>query len=1016
MSSRPSWPTLHGGAEECDASNGVSINIDVPCDSERLWKESRRLPPTCRFLTLRMRTPQEDDQENDPSAAEGLLRFIRALPKCLEKLSFYVENCEGSFSDVLAGIAGAKLPSLKELRIGFSKCNDIDENAVSRFADAFTLNLDKLHIEFRICDRIGDRCLACLLFALQAGLHHVKLVFIACDQITDSGMTAFVRDLPSNSCKVDVSVSLCDLDPSTAEMTRSLEKMREWQEAMTVQVAALAAPDDAECVSAVVAYLNHDCAIVRRGAVEALSKACVTESPHVAALTQVLTGDDYDMWPNAVKALATSQTITTATRPRFHTARCLGSWAMMENRQSIVRLQPSPGAGRAAHRITPSSGRGRLSSREQDGRFALHRIQIGTEPLRRWASAGDLGTTKRSSPNLQLSGIVGRNIDVAEAVEVLAARLADRQEDTEARVAAAAALGWLGPLAQPRHSVILSQCMADEDHDVRMSSATALGRLGCSTNSHVASLIDQLGDGSGTVDIDVLELLGAVSIGMGAAAAPLVATFAKCLENENWEVRAAAANVIGQTGLAGIPYGPDLVRHLGDIDLVGSLAIDVGLNVRQASSRALVSLPSAALESLPSATLAHLALDTSVGDALQAKAASVFTGLAEEDRAAALVVNLNDSAWELRTAAAEALASIATLSAEAAKAAVAEIAAPALLSLLVDTSLNVRMSAADALIKLELSDKAVFGPEAWADIALIPHGIKNLSKHAFEVLHCFDDHGHLATVSDALAKFFDHPNVNVRVKAIEAFVARQDTSSVAASIRLLSCLADEDGVVRACAAAGLLDLKPGLAASPPEVCGHLLVWEKVVLKAKMYQRRYFSLRAGYLTWWKEEPSTENSATASIHEDLGFVDFVINPCRIITAAEEVARGNNDRGRASSSVQNKSTRASIARTVLDTISAGATSFDSGLRKTIRGTPKATRFCLTPVEGDWVMTVCRGISPNSCLYFDAANSEHCAEAWVFALQTHMAYSQRADVGSRPKPPSNQRKLSGSDAGDGW
>ena len=186
----------------------------------------------------------------------------------------------------------------------------------------------------------------------------------------------------------------------------------------------------------------------------------------------------------------------------------------------------------------------------------------------------------------------------------------------------------------------LIDALEDPDHDVRVSSARALGRFGPDARDAVPALTKTLSDPSRLVRLAATEALGK----MGPAAEPAVAPLGRLLDDRDAIVRRAIPAVLGQIGP---PATDALVAALDHADPY----------VREAVAGALGRIGAAALPALVAA------LDD--GNAPARTTAAQALGEIGTPAVSALVILLDDASASVRAAAARSLGRIGPAAGEA---------------------------------------------------------------------------------------------------------------------------------------------------------------------------------------------------------------------------------------------------------------------------------------------------------------------------------------------------------------
>jgi HEAT repeat protein len=203
------------------------------------------------------------------------------------------------------------------------------------------------------------------------------------------------------------------------------------------------------------------------------------------------------------------------------------------------------------------------------------------EPLRRVfeATARRLAREGLFDPDVRArraaaEALEGMGDVLAPYIPELVRALCDRDEIV--RWLAARALGELAP-RQPR--VVLRGLvprLGDEDLDVRIGAANAIGRYGDAARPAVPALAAFVSRGDVEARVAVLQALEAI----GTDASPALPAVARALADEDPRVRAEAARVLGRFGRLAAPYIPALRR----------LAVDPDPGVRRAGSAAILSI------------------------------------------------------------------------------------------------------------------------------------------------------------------------------------------------------------------------------------------------------------------------------------------------------------------------------------------------------------------------------------------------------------------------------------------
>jgi HEAT repeat protein/energy-coupling factor transporter ATP-binding protein EcfA2 len=247
-------------------------------------------------------------------------------------------------------------------------------------------------------------------------------------------------------------------------------------------------------------------------------------------------------------------------------------------------------------------------------------------------------------------------------------------EDPEMRVTAARALGRLGQ-ATPAVARVLHGALGDPDPRVRIAAAGALGWLGQATPEVVRALVGALGDADPLVRIAAARALGQLS----QATPEVLRALCEALGDTEPQVRIEAARALGQLGQA----TPEVLRALR-----GALG-DAEPRVRIEAARALAQLGQATPEVLR-ALLGALGHTEPLVRIVAARALGQL-GQATPEVVRALLGALGDAEPRVRIEAARALGQSSEATPEVVR---------ALLGALGDAEPRVRIEAARALGQL----------------------------------------------------------------------------------------------------------------------------------------------------------------------------------------------------------------------------------------------------------------------------------------------------------------------------
>ncbi|UCG63712.1 MAG: HEAT repeat domain-containing protein [Deltaproteobacteria bacterium] len=131
--------------------------------------------------------------------------------------------------------------------------------------------------------------------------------------------------------------------------------------------------------------------------------------------------------------------------------------------------------------------------------------------------------------------------------------------ESEVRMNAAEALGRIGPDANEAGPALI-EALSDSDYAVRYSAAEALGEIGYDTKEAIRALIKALGDPDSDVRWRAASALG--SIGLDAKEA--VPALIHALGDDHHRVRYSAAEALGKMGAGAKEAVPALTKMLGN--------------------------------------------------------------------------------------------------------------------------------------------------------------------------------------------------------------------------------------------------------------------------------------------------------------------------------------------------------------------------------------------------------------------------------------------------------------------
>jgi predicted NACHT family NTPase/HEAT repeat protein len=267
------------------------------------------------------------------------------------------------------------------------------------------------------------------------------------------------------------------------------------------------------------------------------------------------------------------------------------------------------------------------------------------------------------------------------AISSLLLRLEDDDEDVSLH--AAFALGWLGNASETVINTLLLR-LEDGDYSVRFYAARALGWLGNASETVINALLLRLEDGDYSVRFYAARALGR----LGNASEAVINVLLLGLENGDNSVRREAAEALGNLGNASEAVINALLLRLEDEDN----------SVHRQAAEALGNLRNAS-EAVIGGLLLRLEDEDNSARALAAEALGNL-GNASEAVIGGLLLRLEDGDNSVRASAAEALGNLGSAS---------EAAIGGLLLRLEDGDNSVRASAAEALGNLGNASEPVIG-------------------------------------------------------------------------------------------------------------------------------------------------------------------------------------------------------------------------------------------------------------------------------------------------------------------
>ncbi|MBN9522643.1 HEAT repeat domain-containing protein [bacterium] len=337
----------------------------------------------------------------------------------------------------------------------------------------------------------------------------------------------------------------------------------------------------------------------------------------------------------------------------------------------LVQMLNDPGEDRGV-RGEVIAALGTLRTDSPDAVAALIRIVNDSSPVFRPEAAEALGRigppAKRAVPDLirtlsdaeltrlrrQAAFALGEmGPDAGAAVPALRAALAD--PDPNLSWNAAVALGNIGPgasAAVPDLVARLDATPAPGQADLRRKLLTALGRIGPAAGTAVPRITTFLGSPDRALRLAAAEALGQIGPDARPAAPALSA---RAIDDQEPEVRRAAATALGRVGLPDGSAGGDAVQNLGRV------LDDVDLAVRRAAADALARIGPPAGPAVPA--LVRALSDRELAVRVSAAAALGRVDSGREDAAVdalLAVVRRPDEPAGVRWAAARAVAGIAT--------------------------------------------------------------------------------------------------------------------------------------------------------------------------------------------------------------------------------------------------------------------------------------------------------------------------------------------------------------------
>jgi len=936
-------------------------------DQRYILELARSLDSNARHLAVSFSDCKDVDDE-------ALVDLAKALPKSVEHLSISFDSCPTVGNGILHGLARACPKKMISLRLGFVRCKCLDDAGLQSLARALPQTLSRFELEIRNSTTVSDEGLENIADALPEALQHLKLTMSVCEKICGRGVLRLVKLLPKDLLSIRLDFGLCDIDCRIGDLVSRTNSLREWQTALLAQETALGSPSCASSVAIVAAYLNNPHSLIRQGAVETLGKLEDAAMPHVFDIAELLDDDDCELWPAAAEALvnlgmtAMDDGDDMSAIPSDSTRRSIESENPWRGRSSnspkkqgmltrLFSIKPtmteascrSPSTPSTASKLSLSSAsvaratgtwiapaRGRASTDVSGTGGAIVRTTSDPTFMQRQSTlararlrsrdltdkfAKVLSGTKNDQARRAIKKVL-RSLGTAVAphVDALAQHLED-DDDVDVRRAAIEALGHMGAAAK-KYTPQLAACLDDDDDEIRRAAAEALANLG-SASEQAAVMSDQLAAGR-EVSRSMVEVLGR----MGAAAAPHAALIADCLEHDDWQVRWAAIDALGQLGDASVPHARQLFAKLDDHEMVGE-GIDVGQHVRTAAANALMHLPIEVLKALPADELGTMVVRQDFSEELRRKSQQALAAQGAELQVQALKGSLTSKDWKLRASAASALCSIGAANPEV----------PCLLAdMLLDSSMIVRMAAAEGLLKIGLSDDDL-PPKKLAFAAFAAHGYEELTSKAAAAFQRLSS----SVRATALSELMVHQDKDVKRCAVDA-LSDCSMSAVPLTAKLLRCLADPDPSVKDTAASSLEKLSDLISPAAPNFTGLICIKRSGLRCICFSQTQCVSLVGGHLFWWSSRADAERNLNLALQGKdpslQGHVDFIANPCKIICD---------------------------------------------------DTKGPTNFALRPVEGDWKLKSCEGVKQGKDLRLDCMDSDHCAAAWKFMLRMHILLAER-------------------------
>eukprot|EP00927_Polykrikos_kofoidii_P040964 TRINITY_DN3490_c0_g6_i1.p1 TRINITY_DN3490_c0_g6~~TRINITY_DN3490_c0_g6_i1.p1 ORF type:complete len:1891 (+),score=244.04 TRINITY_DN3490_c0_g6_i1:141-5813(+) len=734
-----------------------------------------------------------------------LVFLAKALPNTLERMNLDLFRCDLISDEGLASLARYLPTSLVCLRLNFRRCA-ISCMGLLALADRLPATLTILELIFVSCEQVRDRGFLGLAAALPRGLSHLHLDFCSCSLIGNEGLRGLAKHLPSRLENLELNfmetgITSDGLSALVRTLPVCLQKLR-----LDVDSSGRLLEHFVELVH------GRPLWYVQRWQRTLLADHAMTSvglSTLPAESSHDSVAEERSLRANDAKAATLASRLTSENI--LESCGAAGALAALGRNDSRWR---SDETSRSAFVQYADLLQNLLSSKYR----LLQRASMeAMDSLGLWAAAAPrvvvlvelLSDEDKEVQMKAISFLARLGEDAASHVSDLAALLTDK--DLNARIAAVGAVSQLGDAAGPYVSKVCD-CLYEEDFELRCAAGKALLELPPKFASvHFPSLAAALDHRDLTVRNRIDVALN--SIGERRCGAALVAV----LDHKHWQVRKAAARMLGNLGYAALPHKTALEELLVDEKTdwrVWAAALDTleRIGVRQRISVQVLVQRLASeheevrrlactlfLELPESDTLIHTpSLTTVLGDddvAIRKQASARLRKLGERQRVDALIAALKNKDPKVRRGAAMALRHVTTAVAASCKSLIGHLE--------------------DGIGDCECPNRSVgeLAAESLVDIGAlaVPHLSDALDDHRLglgqrlqvaRVIKLIGPTAAGVRSADALAECLDDTSYRMRLQAVEVLgcfggIALHHATAIAARVN------DEDPDVRVAAVKAL---------------------------------------------------------------------------------------------------------------------------------------------------------------------------------------------------------------------